>query len=95
MTLILFIIPVLILVTLLFILMKLAFVFNKLGDVYDMQIKFNNIERAYANKVERINRDYTEQIRELQKEIEIKNEFVDKIYDRQSQLEKYLRNRTK
>ena len=73
----------------------MAFVFNKLGDVYDMQIKLNNIERAYANKVERINRDYKEQIVELKKELEIKEELGNKIYNLQNQLENQIRYQIK
>ena len=89
------IIQIFILLILVIMLAIMANYYNKMCEIYELQNQFNNMERAYANKVQKINHDYLEQIATLKKEIEIKDEFVDKIYNRQSQIEKYLRTKLK
>ena len=75
---------------------------DKIGNVYEMQLKFNNMERDYANKVEKINREYTEEITKLKNELEVKDEFITnlngnytKLYEGTEKLAKTIEDKIK
>lgn len=75
---------------------------DKIGNVYEMQLKFNNMERDYANKVEKINREYTEEITKLKNELEVKDEFITnlnsnytKLYEGTEKLAKTIKDKIK
>lgn len=75
---------------------------DKIDNVYDMQVKFNNVERARTELAERNSQERLEQIKKLENELEfrdeaiaISNENYTKLYEGIEKLAKTIKDKIK